>query len=247
MKRYLIFLILVVSLPRLKASNEVKKQFMADLNSCLKSMAESNFLIEINYNLYNNNLEGKAVETTKCKLGKYQNNIFTENQKMISYSNSKYQANIYTNDKIVVLNKSIIKRKLKMDQLLMTDSNMWSNYSDVILLSDSLNIRTYKVQFLPTSPLLAFQISIDIEKKMITKNIIFYNPKYADYLTRSAYKKNVKSNNKPIIVLDFLNRKSLTKEDESLFYCSNIQIEKKGAVKLLNNLSTFKKYNYLKK
>jgi hypothetical protein len=207
----------------------------------MKKLLNENFMIEMSYKLYSNSIEGKPEETANSRMGKFKNNLFTENHLSYYYSNGIYQANIYKNDKVVLLNKATTNKKIKIEQFLMTDSNIWNSYSKIELIEDTLNKKTYKIYFQANSPIKTFEITFDKLKNLIIKNIVTYNPNYTSQLSSS------KNKSEKIIVIEFLNMKSLTNEDMSLFFNQNIKIGKNGNVSLVNTLKTFKLYNYLNK
>jgi len=246
MKSILAYILIFCMTSHANVTIEVKKQFMKDINACFIDMNKKDFLLEMQYSMYNGKVEGKPIETSRNKIAKLKNNLYTENDLVTSYSNKKYQASIYHKDKVVLINKSKKNEKLKMEQILMSDSNMWSTFSSISLLSDSLNIRTYKILFLPSSPIASFQMSIDNKNKIIKRNIMTYNPKYSSYLLKGTGQKDLKGRDKPILVIEYINQQVLRNNDEALFYCKDIKLESQGEVKLLNKLSSFKKYNYLK-
>ncbi|MES2726830.1 MAG: hypothetical protein V4643_06985 [Bacteroidota bacterium] len=242
-KRLLIYIMLVAhAVTLMAAAPDAKSQFMQDLNNSLAKMQNENFMMEMSYNLYADKVEGKPEESSYYKIARLNNYVYTENHLMTYYSNSSYQASIYSKDKIVVINKAEPNKKLKVEQFLMTDSTLWNTYSNIQLLADTLNTRTYSIQFQSSSPVKSFEITFDVAHNRLIKNIISFNTSY----TRLLAKNNTDKSSK-IMVVEFVKQKVLTSTDANLFYNPNIKVGKAGAVELNNTLKSFKLYNYLNK
>lgn len=241
-KQLLIYIMLVAHAVTLMAAapDDAKSQFMEDLNNSLAKMQNENFMMEMSYKLYADKVEGKPEESSYYKIARLNNYVYTENHLMAYYSNNSYQASIYSKDKIVVVNKAQPGKKLKAEQFLMTDSTLWNTYSDIQLLADTLNTRTYHIQFQSSSPVKSFDITFDVENKRLIKNIISFNNSYTKLLSKNNTDKSSK-----IMVVEFVKQKELTNSDAHLFYNPNIKTGKGGAIELNNTLKSFKLYNYL--